>query len=69
MVRILLVLPFITVNWFLLLHYGHHYTLSHPSDNGATLAVAKRATGGNNVVITCFTLLLAMRLVKACGCV
>ena len=41
-------------------------SLSHPSDNGATLLVAKGATGGN-VVIICSKLLLAMRLVKASG--
>ena len=48
MVRILLALPFITVNWFLLLrHRPHLLTLtisdSHilDSDNGATLTVAR----------------------------
>ena len=46
MVRILLALPFITVNWFLLLHRPHLLTLtisdSHilDSDNGAALTVA-----------------------------
>ena len=57
--------------YFLLPLIGSCYTiaitsLSHSSDNGATLLVAKIATGGN-VVIICSKLLLAMRLVKASG--
>ena len=65
MVRILLALPFITVNWFLLLHRPHLLTLtisdSHilDSDNGATLTVARGETGGN-VVITHFKPLLLL---------
>ena len=75
MVRILLALPFITVNWFLLLRRPHLLTLtisdSHilDSDNGATLTVA---TGGS-VVITHFKPLLysprgMVPFVMACGC-
>ena len=79
MVRILLALPFITVNWFLLLrHRPHLLTLaisdSHilDSDNGATLTVARGVTGGS-VVITHFKPLLYLPrgmvpFVMACGC-